>query len=280
MTEVKWLKAFRSLADDPDYKFNTTRLDVAIDDYNGSRTVLDLIKLYHDPMMYRWTPGEIYRITTYKTRDKFRKQNLSTRTFTDDQGGATLYLGSKESEKNMRIYNKMAERKLAPTAEIQSIVRYEAVFQKFSAWQLGNWITELDDWDSIARMLYRVMFETWNLRGGSGRILPEVMEWWRLSGESDHLVSDNWRKTSLNDSLIHVMGRSGLKSLVGKAHLIREDISHEELIAPLLKDIEKMLLGYLSGGLFSDDVRAYAKANPDEEIPWLPQAVKDCPTAP
>ena len=84
----------------------------------------------------------------------------------------------------------------------------------------------------------------------------------------------------MNDSLIHVMDRSGLKSLVGKAHLIREDITHEELIAPLLKDIEKMLLGYLSGGLFSDDVRAYAKANPDEEIPWLPQAVKDCPTAP
>ena len=118
----------------------------------------------------------------------------------------------------MRIYNKMAERKMAPTAEIQSIVRYEAVFQKFSAWQLGNWITELDDWDSIARMLYQVMFETWNLRGGNGRLLPEVMEWWRLSGESGHLVSDNWRKTSLNDSLIHVMDRSGLKSLVGKAH--------------------------------------------------------------
>ena len=74
----------------------------------------------------------------------------------------------------------------------------------------------------------------------------------------------------MNDSLMHVMGRSGLKSLVGKAHLIREDISHEELIAPLLKDIEEMLLGYLRGGLFSDDVRAYAKANPDEEIPWFP----------
>ena len=280
MTEVKWLKAFRSLADDPDYKFNTTRLDVAIDDYNGGRTVLDLIKLYHEPMMYRWTPGEIHRITTYKTQDKFRKQNLSTRTFTDDQGGATLYLGSKESEKNMRIYNKMAERKMAPTAEIQSIVRYEAVFQKFSAWQLGNWITELDDWDSIARMLYRVMFETWNLRGGNGRILPEVIEWWRLSGEAGHLVSDNWRKTSLNDSLIHVMDRSGIKSLVGKAHLIHEDIPYEDLVGPLMKDMEKMLLDYLRGGLFSDDVRAYAKANPGEEIPWLPQAVKDCPTAP
>ena len=89
---------------------------------------------------------------------------------------------------------------------------------------------------------------------------PGYGVWWRLSGESGHLVSDNWRKTSLNDSLMHVMGRSGLKSLVGKAHLIREDISHEELIAPLLKDIEEMLLGYLRGGLFSDDVRAYAKA--------------------
>ena len=180
----------------------------------------------------------------------------------------------------MRIYNKMAERKMAPTAEIQSIVRYEGVFQKFAAWQLGNWITELDDWDSIARMLYRQMFETWNLRGGNGRILPEVMGWWRLSGESGHLVSDNWRKASLEDSFIHVMDRSGLKSMVGKAHLIHGDIPPEELIAPLLKGMEKMLLGYLEGGLFSDDVRAYAKANPDEEIPWLPQAVKDCPTAP
>ena len=280
MTDVKWLKAFRSLADDPDYKFNTTKVDVAIDDYNGGRTVLDLIKLYHEPMMHNWTPGIICRIQTYKNQAKFRSHNLSTRTFTDDQGGATLYLGSKESEKNMRIYNKMAERKMAPTAEIQSIVRYEAVFQKFSAWQLGNWITEADDWDSIARMLYRVIFETWNLRGGNGRLLPEVMEWWRLSGEADHMVSENRRRSSLLDSLIHVMDRSGIKSLVGKAHLIREDIPYEDLVGPLMKDIERELLGYLQGGLFSDDVRAYAKANPDEEIPWLPQAVKDCPTAP
>ena len=280
MTDVHWVKAFRSLEADPEYKFSTTTLDVAIDDYNGSRTVLDFIKLYHEPVMHNWTRGVIGRMHVYKNQSKFRNQKLSTRTFTDDRGGATLYLGSKESEKTMRIYNKMAELGLEPTAEIQSIVRFEGTFRKESAWQLGNWITEVNTWDAVARLLYRVMFETWNLRGGNGRILPEVLEWWRLSGEAGHLVSMNRRRSDLRDTLIHVMDRSGLKSMVGKAHLIHGDIPHDELIAPLLKDMEKMLLGYLQGGLFSDDVRAYAKANPDEEIPWLPQAVKDCPTAP
>lgn len=280
MTDVNWLKAFRSLEADPDYKFGTTTLDIAIDDYNGRRTVLDFIKLYHEPMMYNWDRGVISRMQVYKNQAKFRNQNLSTRTFTDDQGGATLYLGSKESEKTMRIYNKLAELRLEPTAEIQSIVRFEGTFRKESAWQVGNWITELSTWDSVARLLYRYMFETWNLRGGNGRILPEVMEWWRLSGEADHLVSENRRRSSLLDSWIHVMDRSGIKSLVGKAHLIHEDIPYEDLVGPLMKDMEKMLLDYLRGGLFSDDVRAYAKANPGEEIPWLPQAVKDCPTAP
>lgn len=280
MTDVNWLKAFRSLEADPDYKFGTTTLDIAIDEYNGRRTVLDFIKLYHEPMMYHWNPGIICRMQVYKNRAKFRNQNLSTRTFTDDQGGATLYLGSKESDKTMRIYNKLAELRLEPTAETQSIVRFEGTFRKQSAWQIGNWITELSSWDSVARLLYRHMFETWNLRGGNGRILPEVMEWWRLSDEADHLVSENRRRSSLNDSLIYVMDRSGIKSLVGKAHLIHEDIPHEDLVGPLMKDMEKMLLDYLRGESFSDDVRAYAKANPDEEIPWLPQAVKDCPTAP
>ena len=280
MTDVHWVKAFRSLEADPEYKFSTTTLDVAIDDYNGSRTVLDFIKLYHEPVMHNWTRGVIGRMHVYKNQSKFRNQKLSTRTFTDDRGGATLYLGSKESEKTMRIYNKMAELGLEPTAEIQSIVRFEGTFRKESAWQLGNWITEVNTWDAVARLLYRVMFETWNLRGGNGRILPEVLEWWRLSGEAGHLVSMNSRRSDLRDTLIRVMDRSGLKSMVGKAHLMRGDIPPEELIAPLLKDMEKMLLGYLQGGLFSDDVRAYAKANPDEEIPWLPQAVKDCPTAP
>ena len=105
-----WHTLFAVLLSDTE-NYNITRLDVAYDDFSG---VLD-IPLIVDQIRLK-------NVVTKFNRAKLEEGLLGA------TGEDTLYIGSRQSDLYMRIYNKAAERNRSD--EIPHWVRWEVVFKK------------------------------------------------------------------------------------------------------------------------------------------------------
>lgn len=217
--------------------------------------------------------GEVYTLKVSKKTGIVTegKTNMQTRSLTGDDGGATLYMGANTSRKMMRVYNKMVETRTTPTATMQTWVRFEGVFRKEYAKQIGRVIMKLGTYDAVASYLYRVMYEEFGLKV-NGKYVSEVERWKELSDPmAEHLQSEDRRTSALKDSMKHLLFNSGFVGLMDKVCLLFPEVDSSELLR-LLEMLRLRYYTHEDSEEISADVLAFVNANRgvETELPWRP----------
>ena len=152
--ELVLIKTLKQIATDNDYMCAPTRVDIALDEYDGACTVPQYIDEYYIKPKAEGRKPYIY---TYRERANvtYGLANVTTSTIMSE--GATLYVGSPKSACRLRIYDKLAERKNADAVaplNVDSWVRYELVLKKEYARAMGDVFAEMRVDDDKCYMRY------------------------------------------------------------------------------------------------------------------------------
>ena len=225
-----WLmSALDNLSDSWGYSCGATRIDIAIDTYDGDTTVRELIDLYHKPKDERQNRYLYTAMETDDHREIRVRHRSGTQMIENDEGGTSLYVGSIRSDCRLNIYDKTAERKKAAelkktTEDIpENWVRYEGRFKSEYARQLFNTLKEFTDYAQYGKYLYRVMDSKWEFRlSEDPKDLHPISKDWkdRSKGVLGILKSDDSRVSTMQTSYDHITDRSGLFSYLRKAELL------------------------------------------------------------
>lgn len=249
-----WLmRALDNLSDSWEYSCGATRIDIAIDTYNGDTTIRELIDLYHKPNAERQN-RYLYTAMEKEDHREIRVRHRSgTQIIDNAEGGTSLYIGSMQSNCRLNIYDKTAERKKAcerkkayeRTAADYEIpenwVRYEGRFRGEYARQLFNTLKTFSDYAQYGKYLYRVIDSKWEFRLSEDPddLHPISKDWKeRSKGVLGILKADDRRVSTMQTSYDHITNRSGLFSYLRKAELL-----YGEDIVPII--MEDLLFEYM-----------------------------------
>lgn len=271
--ELVLVKTLKQIATDNDYMCAPTRVDIALDEYDGACTVPQYIDEYYIKPKAEERKPYIY---TYRERANvtYGLANVSTSTIMSE--GATLYVGSPKSACRLRIYDKLAERKSADAVaplNVDSWVRYELVLKKEYARAMGDVFAEMavDDDKRYMRYLASILGTKYVLcLDEDGLRKQYVMQYLNdvADGIRTILKSDDRRTSTLVTSYSHIVGKSGLVGLAQKMVAIHDDKDAHALVDALLLALRKEIL---SAPITEDTARAIAKA--DKAVDVLPADV-------
>ena len=231
-------ESFQSAQHGIKFSSKCTRIDIAIDEFDGQYTVTDfIINYYH-----------MNSVITSEQENKYgevieKPMNVGKQIIQTTAGGESLYVGSISSSKRLNIYNKVAERENAgEQQEETNWVRFEGRFKKEYALQIGNNLMAVADADAFngLKYYYAVMVSNYGFKQPDGSDHPLVTEWReRSKGTLGVLQSEDRRKSSFATSYEHIAERSGLFSLMKKAELLHGVEAVDALVKALLLDYEK-----------------------------------------
>lgn len=271
--ELVLVKTLKQIATDNDYMCAPTRIDIALDEYDGAWTVPQYIDEYYIKPRAEKRKPYIY---TYRERANvtYGLANVTTSTIMSE--GATLYVGSPKSACRLRIYDKLAERKSADAVaplNVDSWVRYELVLKKEYARAMGDVFAEMavDDDKRYMRYLASILGTKYVLcLDEDGLRKQYVMQYLNdvADGIRTILKSDDRRTSTLVTSYSHIVGKSGLVGLAQKMVAIHDDKDAHALVDALLLALRKEIL---SASITEDTARAIAKA--DKAVDVLPAEV-------
>lgn len=237
------MRSLDKLSDIWEYSCGATRIDIAIDEYNGDTDVQDIVDLYHKPRELR---GErnLYTAMETKCSDEIRVPHRSgTQVIANDEGGISFYVGSLKSKCRLNIYDKTAEQKASGKTEVhEKWVRYEGRFRSEYARQIYNNIKNYEDYAQYGKYLYRVMDSKWEFRlSEDPNDLHPISKSWKehSKGVQGILKADDRRVSTMQTSYDHIAERSGLFSYLRKAELLYGEEVIPALITSLLSDYEE-----------------------------------------
>lgn len=271
--ELVLIKTLKQIATDNDYMCAPTRVDIALDEYDGACTVPQYIDEYYIKPKAENRKPYIY---TYRERANvtYGLANVTTSTIMSE--GATLYVGSPKSACRLRIYDKLAERKSADAVaplDVDSWVRYELVLKKEYARAMGDVFVEMavDDDKRYMRYLASILGTKYVLcLDEDGLRKQYVMQYLNdvADGIKTILKADDRRTSTLVTSYSHIVGKSGLIGLAQKMVSIHDDKDAGELVDALLLALKQEIM---SAPITEDTARAIAKA--DRSVDVLPADV-------
>lgn len=232
-------ESFQSAQHGINFSSKCTRIDIAIDVFDGKYSVTDFIDEYYH------ADGVITsEQVSNKTGEVFEKpMNVGKQIIQETTGGESLYIGSLASSKRLNIYNKVAERvKAGKQTEETNWVRFEGRFKKEYALQIGNNLMATSDADAFEGLKYyfAVMVANYGFKAPDGSDHPVVTDWRKRSkGTLGVLQSKDRRQSSFVSSYEYIAERSGLFSLMKKAELLHGVEAVDALVKALLLDYEK-----------------------------------------
>lgn len=251
------MRSLDKLSSTWEYSCGATRIDIAIDEYNGETTVQELVDRYHKPAALR---AERYLYTTMEGQngDEVRTRHRSgTQIIDNADGGISLYIGSMQSACRMNIYDKTAEQKAAGKKYVHDRwVRYEGRFRSDYAKQLFNNIKNYTDYGQLGKYLYKVIDSKWEFRlSEDPDDLHTISKSWKehSKGVQGILKSEDSRISTMQTAYEHITSRSGLFSYLRKAELLYG----EEIIPILMGE----LLAEYDAYKTTPDVKKFVESN-------------------
>lgn len=275
VAELFLLSGLNAIADDNDYMCAPTRVDIALDEYNGDWSVPQYVDAYYLQPQAQKRKAYIYTYRAYtEGKPSYGLANAKTSAIMGD--GATLYVGSISSACRLRIYDKLAERKNVDAvvpADVERWTRYELVVRKEYARAMGDDLADLDvtDIDGYLRYLASVLANKYVLcLDEDGLRKHYIMQYLDgvASGTKTVLRSDDRRASTLVTSYGHIIGGSGLVALAQKMVAIHSDKDAGKLVDALLLALKQEIM---SAPMSDDTARAIAKA--DKSVDVLPTDV-------
>lgn len=275
VAELFLINGLNAIANDNNYMCAPTRVDIALDEYNGAWTVPQYVDAYYLQPQSQKRKAYIYTYRAYTDgKPSYGLANAKTSAIMGD--GATLYVGSISSACRLRIYDKLAERINAdiPVADnVERWTRYELVVRKEYARATGDALADLDvtDSDGYLRYLASVLANKYILcLDVDGLRKHYIMQY--LDGVADGsktvLRSDDRRASTLVTSYGHIIGGSGFIGLAQKMVAIHSDKDADKLVDALLFALKQEIM---SAPITEETARAIAKA--DKSVDVLPADV-------
>lgn len=275
VAELFLINGLNAIANDNNYMCAPTRVDIALDEYNGAWTVPQYVDAYYLQPQAQKRKAYVYTYRSYtEGKPSYGLANAKTSAIMGD--GATLYVGSISSACRLRIYDKLAERKNAdmPVADnVERWTRYELVVRKEYARAMGDVLADLDvkDADGYLRYLASVLANKYILcLDGDGLRKHYIMQY--LDGVADGsktvLKSDDRRASTLVTSYGHIIGGSGFIGLAQKMVAIHSDKDANKLVDALLLALKQEIM---SAPISEETARSIARA--DKSVDVLPADV-------
>lgn len=275
VAELFLISGLNTIADANDYMCAPTRVDIALDEYNGAWTVPQYVDAYYLQPQAQKRKAYIYTYRAYtEGKPSYGLANAKTSAIMSE--GATLYVGSISSACRLRIYDKLAERTSADAPVVDNVdrwTRYELVVRKEYARAMGDALANLDvnDSDGYLRYLASVLANKYVLcLDEDGLRKHYIMQY--LEGVADGtktvLRSDDRRASTLVTSYGHIIGGSGLVGLVQKMVAIHDDKDTGKLVDALLLALKQEIM---SAPMTDETARAIARA--DKSVDVLPADV-------
>ncbi|WP_195847510.1 replication initiation factor domain-containing protein [Streptococcus uberis] len=271
LAESKLLRDIRSFSEKINYNWRATRLDIAIDVENCRENVSHYRKLLVDEPDGLPAKGSVWRLTASRNGEgsKFEKTRSQTSVIYNENG-YSVYVGSMQSNIRLNIYDKLREKKIEPTEELKSWVRFEGRFKKEYARDIANLIINQRDLQTQFALLYRIMYEKFQFRTQTEKVYRMSKKWEKLSQQEEVLLkADDKRDSDFLSAYNHVIEKSGLISLIAKAvGVFEKDIEKEKILDGMLKAIKENYLLYEN----TKDVNAFIEKHKNEDIknlPWL-----------
>lgn len=273
--ELFLISGLNTIADDNDYMCAPTRVDIALDEYDGAWTVPQYVDAYYLQPQAQKRKAYIYTYRGYtEGKPSYGLANAKTSAIMSE--GVTLYVGSISSACRLRIYDKLAERTSADAPVVDNVdrwTRYELVVRKEYARAMGDALADLDvtDGDGYLRYLASVLANKYVLcLDEDGLRKHYIMQY--LEGVADGtktvLRSDDRRASTLVTSYGHIIGGSGLVGLAQKMVAIHQDKDAGKLVDALLLAIKQEIM---SAPMTDETARAIARA--DKSVDVLPADV-------
>lgn len=273
--ELVLINGLNAIANDNNYMCAPTRVDIALDEYNGAWTVPQYVDTYYLQPQAQKRKAYVYTYRAYtEGRPSYGLANAKTSAIMGD--GATLYVGSIASACRLRIYDKLAERRNAdmPVADnVERWTRYELVVRKEYARAIGDALADLDvtDGDGYLRYLASVLANKYILcLDEDGLRKHYIMQYLAdvADGTKTVLRSDDRRASTLVTSYGHIIGGSGFIGLAQKMVAIHNDKDADKLVDALLLALKQEIL---TAPITDETARAIAKA--DKSVDVLPADV-------
>ena len=273
--ELFLISGLNTIADDNDYMCAPTRVDIALDEYNGAWTVPQYVDVYYLQPQAQKRKAYIYTYRAYtEGKPSYGLANAKTSAIMSE--GATLYVGSISSACRLRIYDKLAERTSADAPVVDNVdrwTRYELVVRKEYARAMGDALADLDvtDGDGYLRYLASVLANKYVLcLDEDGLRKHYIMQYLDgvASGTKTVLRSDDRRASTLVTSYGHIIGGSGLVGLAQKMVSIHDDKDAGKLVDALLLALKQEIM---SAPMTDETARAIARA--DKSVDVLPADV-------
>lgn len=273
--ELFLISGLNTVADDNDYMCAPTRVDIALDEYNGAWTVPQYVDAYYLQPQAQKRKAYVYTYRAYtEGKPSYGLANAKTSAIMGD--GATLYVGSISSACRLRIYDKLAERKNVDAevpADVERWTRYELVVRKEYARAMGDALADLDvtDGDGYLRYLASVLANKYVLcLDEDGLRKHYIMQYLDdvANGTKTVLRSDDRRASTLATSYGHIIGGSGLVALAQKMVAIHSDKDAGKLVDALLLALKQEIM---SAPMTDETARAIARA--DKSVDVLPADV-------
>lgn len=273
--ELFLISGLNTIADDNDYMCAPTRVDIALDEYNGDWAVPQYVDAYYLQPQAQKRKAYIYTYRAYtEGKPSYGLANAKTSAIMSE--GATLYVGSMSSACRLRIYDKLAERTSADAPVVDNLdrwTRYELVVRKEYARSMGDALADLDvtDSDGYLRYLASVLANKYVLcLDEDGLRKHYIMQYLDsvADGSKTVLKSDDRRASTLVTSYGHIIGGSGLVGLAQKMVAIHQDKDAGKLVDALLLAIKQEIM---SAPMTDETARAIARA--DKSVDVLPADV-------
>lgn len=275
VAELFLISGLNTIADANDYMCAPTRVDIALDEYDGAWTVPQYVDAYYLQPQAQKRKAYIYTYRAYtEGKPSYGLANAKTSAIMSE--GATLYVGSTSSACRLRIYDKLAERTNADAPVVGDVARwtrYELVVRKEYARATGDALADLDvtDGDGYLRYLASVLANKYVLcLDEDGLRKHYIMQYLDsvADGTKTVLQSDNRRASTLVTSYGHIIGGSGLVGFAQKMVAIHGDKDKDKLVDALLLALKQEIM---SAPMTEETVRAIAKA--DKSVDVLPADV-------
>lgn len=275
VAELFLISGLNTIADANDYMCAPTRVDIALDEYNGAWSVPQYVDAYYLQPQAQKRKAYIYTYRAYtEGKPSYGLANAKTSAIMSE--GATLYVGSISSACRLRIYDKLAERTSADAPVVDNVdrwTRYELVVRKEYARAMGDALANLDvnDSDGYLRYLASVLANKYVLcLDEDGLRKHYIMQYLDgvANGTKTVLRSDDRRASTLVTSYGHIIGGAGLVGLAQKMVAIHNDKDAGKLVDALLLALKQEIM---SAPMTDETARAIARA--DKSVDVLPADV-------
>lgn len=259
------------------YDWRMTRIDITDDIHESKWTIPQFASLLVSDEQTT-AKGEIWRARNLKNGVDFVNARVNTRAVVSPTG-STVYMGTKASGKESRLYNKTAERANAGENIEADLLRFEVSYSKEFATQVGNVIYSSPNHDNMIRSMNQLIYSDFNIRkprGGKMIEHPLMKEIKKVADGGTIIMHADKTESDFESAYRHIVEKSGLMSMIEKAVRAFPETDSEAIIDGLFDNLKMVYREYheLESTSTNPDIKAFVNRfnmqNPDKDIQALP----------